>query len=567
MKIRKLVIKNFRGIQELNWDLPDKNVFCLIGKGDSSKSTILEAIRYVFYPQWNLTFSDSDFFECNNDNLIQIEATIGNILEEFYSIEKYGNYLRGWNINDLKLVDEPDDDHPENVLTIRLSVSKDLEPFWEVICDRADGKAFKYNDRDKVAVSLIGTYSDKQLTWASGTPLSKLTESKKLDESLLEATRAAKSSLDLKRDTTLKSFDEAATKSEKVAKLLGVPIKTSYKAHLDITNTNIKIGGLTLHDGDMPLRLLGLGSRRMLLCGIQKLGLNEKHITLFDEVEFGLEPHRIARLLKHIKEDLTGQYFLTTHSPMVLKELTIDDLYIIHNKAGIVEITTCSKSEFIDFNIQGKLRSCAEAFLSEKVVICEGATEVGFLRGLDDFWINSGEDSFSYLGVALLDANGGSKIKSLATGFKALSYPAFVLADGDVPKDFSITDASKLESIGVKVLIWSDDLALEQRAMFDLPWEYVLKSVNLAENIFGCPVYENVHSKYLALIDKDSKKWLDTIELRKAIGDAAKASSWFKNISKSEQWANEVSPAFLDLEFLKTDFAVKLNLLSKSLRA
>ena len=42
--------------------------------------------------------------------------------------------------------------------------------------------------------------------------------------------------------------------------------------------------------------------------------LREPHITLFDEVELGLEPHRIARLLKHLKDDVTGQYFLTTHS-------------------------------------------------------------------------------------------------------------------------------------------------------------------------------------------------------------------------------------------------------------
>lgn len=61
----------------------------------------------------------------------------------------------------------------------------------------------------------------------------------------------------------------------------------------------------------------------MLLCGIQKMGLEEGHITLFDEVEFGLEPHRISRLLKHVREDKKGQYFLTTHSPVVLRELTI----------------------------------------------------------------------------------------------------------------------------------------------------------------------------------------------------------------------------------------------------
>ena len=61
VKIRKVKIKNFRGVKELDWNLPNASIFCLIGKGDSSKSTILEAIRYAFYPQWNLTLVDSDF--------------------------------------------------------------------------------------------------------------------------------------------------------------------------------------------------------------------------------------------------------------------------------------------------------------------------------------------------------------------------------------------------------------------------------------------------------------------------------------------------------------------------
>ena len=45
----------------------------------------------------------------------------------------------------------------------------------------------------------------------------------------------------------------------------------------------------------------------------------------FDEVEYGLEPHRIARLIKHIQNDKNGQYFLTTHSPTVLREFAIED--------------------------------------------------------------------------------------------------------------------------------------------------------------------------------------------------------------------------------------------------
>jgi putative ATP-dependent endonuclease of the OLD family len=48
MRVRKLTIQNFRGIRELDWDIPSKNILCFIGRGDSTKSTILEALRRVF---------------------------------------------------------------------------------------------------------------------------------------------------------------------------------------------------------------------------------------------------------------------------------------------------------------------------------------------------------------------------------------------------------------------------------------------------------------------------------------------------------------------------------------
>lgn len=163
MKIRNLKIKNFRGVKELDWSLPAGDIFCLIGKGDSSKSTILEAIRYAFYPQWNLTLSDSDFYQCNIENSIVIEVTIGNLVEEFCSLNKYGNYLRGWDAAALKLADEPDD-HLESVLTVRLTLEKDLEPKWFAVCDRTpEGVPFKQADRSKVSVGLIPVYmwSDK----------------------------------------------------------------------------------------------------------------------------------------------------------------------------------------------------------------------------------------------------------------------------------------------------------------------------------------------------------------------------------------------------------------------
>ena len=90
MKIRRITIRNFRGIKELDWNLPNADIFCLIGKGDSSKSTILEALRYAFYPQWNPTFTDADFYQCKVEKSIVVEVVIGDLTPEFCSNQKYG---------------------------------------------------------------------------------------------------------------------------------------------------------------------------------------------------------------------------------------------------------------------------------------------------------------------------------------------------------------------------------------------------------------------------------------------------------------------------------------------
>jgi len=490
MKIRNVKILNFRGVNRLEWSLPDEATYCLIGKGDSTKTTVLEAIRCAFSPQWNHSFHDSDFYQCNTDNPIHIEVVIGDLIPEFCAEQKYGSHLRGWS-KQFSLNDEPEDDD-EPVLSVRLAVSKDLEPKWRVVSDRnPDGVEFKAADRAKVGVGLIGAYSERQLTWAPGTALAKITESDNLNESLVEATRAARTSLDGQRALVLKKFDAAAAKSEQVAKGLGVPVGREYKAHLDLNEIHIRIGGLTAHDGHKPHGQLGLGSKRMLLCGIQQESLEDHHITLFDEVEYGLEPHRIARLIKHVREDQKGQYFLTTHSPTVLRELTVGQLYVLHKEADRIRVVSAAGQALEGLNIQGHLRSSAEAFLSRKVVVCEGATEVGLLRGMDSLWSAAKRLPFSYLGVVLLDAHGASKVNGLASGFKALHYDVIALADGDAQDHFSDQDAADLSGKGVSVVMWADRLSIEQRAMADLPWAQVLASVKLAQEL-GFIVHDQV---------------------------------------------------------------------------
>lgn len=63
MKILNLQIENFRGIKKCNIDFPQQSrVLCLIGAGDSTKTTLLKAIEWVLWPNWNLVVCDNDFF-------------------------------------------------------------------------------------------------------------------------------------------------------------------------------------------------------------------------------------------------------------------------------------------------------------------------------------------------------------------------------------------------------------------------------------------------------------------------------------------------------------------------
>jgi putative ATP-dependent endonuclease of OLD family len=561
VRIRHLAVRNFRGIRELDWALPDKALVCLVGRGDSTKSTILEALRCAFYPQWNLAFNDADFYQCVHANTIIIEVVLGDIPDAFRDLETYGHNLSGWDLKTLTPRSEPGDGL-EDALRIRLTVAGDLEPSWRVVKrDDDEGVPFKVTDRARVCVSLIGAVSDRHLTWGRGSLLGNLTNSENLSLSLAEAGRAAKAAMEARRAESLGKFDLVARAAERTARSLGVGVASSYRAHLDTDAVSIHLGGLALHDGDMPLRQLGVGSKRMLTTALQCEAKTTTHVTLFDEVEVGLEPHRIARLLEHLKGDDTGQYILTTHSPVVLRELAIDDLHIVHCKAGRINVVTAAQPA-IATSMQGKIRRGAEAFLAPKIVVCEGATEVGFIRGLDDHWISQVKPSCAYQGVASYDAGTANQVKGIAKGLRQLGYDVAVLADSDAEEQFSDKDAEELRRLNVTVVKWDDKLSLEERVFADLPWPGVLECIELAGRLHDRDrVITQIGTQHGSGFNRDPAAWPDTRAFRSIIGKAAKAGDecWFKRQDRAQEWAAIICRYVEAAALSSTDLAVKIN--------
>lgn len=75
MRLMYLEIENFRGIQHAKLEFPkDSRIVCIIGAGDSCKSTILKAIEWALFPSWNLVATDNDFYNGKSESPISITA-------------------------------------------------------------------------------------------------------------------------------------------------------------------------------------------------------------------------------------------------------------------------------------------------------------------------------------------------------------------------------------------------------------------------------------------------------------------------------------------------------------
>ena len=94
MKIAFLKIRNFRGIRTANIIFPEnQRLTCIIGPGDSGKTTIIRAIEWALWPTWNLSVTDEDFYGCALDNPIEITVSLAEIPESLKQEDKYGLFL------------------------------------------------------------------------------------------------------------------------------------------------------------------------------------------------------------------------------------------------------------------------------------------------------------------------------------------------------------------------------------------------------------------------------------------------------------------------------------------
>lgn len=570
MRIYQLEIKGFRGIKEgvFNFTTP---LVCLIGHGDTTKTTILDAIEYILSPNWFIPIDDSDFTNCD-PSIIEMIATIGPVPDEFMSDSKYGQYLRKWNIHDKKLFDDDVDEFKKDdgsiyVLSIKISIDKNLTPEWFVITDaHPEGVHIPYKDRQKIGVSRIGENIDNELAWTRGSSLLRLSQDKnEMEKILLDANRKLR---DMLSPEDFNSLEESINMAKTSGQAYGINTD-DFRANIDPKVLKGTSSTLSLHDKKIPFRRMGIGTRRLMAIGLQ-LGCIEKKggILLIDEIEYALEPHRLKYLLrilsKNTKEQGYGQIFMTTQYPATLEELGAESLYCVHykNKEKKTEIKK------IDKEIQGTVRRIPEAFLSPKVIICEGPTEIGLLRAYENYLIKTNNDkcSFAYKKIAVINGEGTSASQR-AYDLAACEYSTCLFVDSDRLDKWKVSE-SKLIGKSVFIIRWQDGNNTEMQLFSDLPKnniksvvDIVIKEEDIDEQSILQSINSGLKTKLTTLEGISSYPDEDLPTLRISVARSAKDNNWFKNITTGEALGeylfNEILEEIKTTEFYKTFEKVK----------
>ncbi len=531
MQIRQIKVSNFRGIKSLDWK-PGSPFCCLIGPGDSGKSTVLDAVEAALSSRW-FAFTEPDFLACDTTRPIVIEATIGELSKALKSDERLGLYVRGWTSAG-ELRDEPEDDD-EPVLTVRLTVDASMEPVWELTCDRVDDPRTLSN-RDRALFGLVRLAGEdaRHLAWGQGSVLSRLTgDTHEASTRLAHAYKAARENAKLDE---IESLAKAAKKAEEFAKGLGAYVEGSYEPGLELGRSGLSSGSIALHDDGVPLRLAGLGTRRLATLAIQKSAISEGAIVLVDEIENGLEPHRIIGAIAQLKADQdisaaadrpVGQVLMTTHSDVAIAETGPERLRVVQMTRPGRQATVLAPTALEPIRVL--LRFTPRALFSKRILVTEGNTELGLLLGIREHWpARHAGKPIEQLGVAIAEGN-GAQAPAMALTLQELGFQTAIFRDSDTA--LSPAEQASLAAASIQVFEYAGNLNTEQSIFGAAPDDLVQELLVYARSERGDDFIDNslvakITDLSVERVRDHFKGWhlfttLDGSQLRTAIADVA----------------------------------------------
>lgn len=374
-RIHKLTIQRFRGIQALTW-LPAQGMNIILGGGDIGKTTLLEAIALLLSPSNTAVISEADYWARDSAQEFVIEAVM--TLPDATGIGSQNTFAWPWAWNGHDAIAPSADgegDLPapgEPVYRVRVRGTTELELAWEVMQPSDEFDHFSTAVRRRIGLVRMSAdeRNDRDLRLVYGSALDRL-----LADNALRA-RIGKQVAGLNLHESLNDKGKGAIESLDM-RMADAALPSALKLGLT-TSQGLSIGALigllaTKNGVALPLSSWGAGTRRMAALEIASSTDKEASVTLIDEIERGLEPYRLRKLI-NILAGQHGQIFLTTHSPVAISCAEDAHLWYLDSLGSIGALPRDK--------IGPQQKRDPETFLARVAVIAEGPTEVGFLKYL-----------------------------------------------------------------------------------------------------------------------------------------------------------------------------------------
>lgn len=399
VKILKLSIERFRGIQVMEWN-PAPGMNIILGGGDTGKTTILDAIALLFSPSNALVLSEADYWQRKVDAEFRIQAVVE--LSPDSEISHQQKFAWPWEWDGTDAICPADGDvEPELPATskrpvYRLQVrgTSDLEVNWEIVQPNDETDHLSAAVRRNIGVVRLGgdDRNDRDLRLVYGSALERLLG----DKSLRAKIGQSVSGIDIKANLGAQAKD-ALGQLDKTLKEEALPNKLD----LGLTSSQgLSIGpliGLMAERTEgiaLPLASWGAGTRRMTALQIAAASEAKSSLVVIDEIERGLEPYRLRKLV-HSLQERRMQVFVTTHSAVTIRSADQASLWYLDSGGSIGELPRKK--------IAMQQKRDPETFLSRLSIIAEGPTEVGFVSVLLDLAVDG---SVADHGIRVCDGQG-----------------------------------------------------------------------------------------------------------------------------------------------------------------
>jgi len=388
MKIKRIVIHNFKSIRDINLELnPDLNI--LVGNNETGKSTITEAIYLALsgtFQGRKISNEISPFIFSHPITQEYVASlTAGDspqipksVIELYLEENEFTAPLRGTNnsLNEnspgIKMIVEFNDDYKdeyekyiENPSQITTIPTEYYKTSW---------LSFANKSITRRSIPLNSTLIDTttiRLQYGSDYYMQKIINDQ-LDPK-------EKSELSLQYRKLKESFsnqDSIKAINDKLKKDKGLISEKDLQVSIDISSKTSWEASLTSYLNDIPYQFIGKGEQSILkmLLALERKG-EATDIILIEEPENHLSYSNMNYLLKKINEKcLEKQLIITTHSPFVANKLGLDKLIILgqnHSYTRLNDLEESTKKYFKKISGYDTLRF----ILAKTAILVEGPSD------------------------------------------------------------------------------------------------------------------------------------------------------------------------------------------------